>query len=608
MKRIEAVLSREKLQGMLGLKGKLGAGITRLLMKVLEIDKCNATQAKYPHDNAPDFAKHVLEDVGVRYEIPAGQLDRIPVEGGFITVSNHHFGSIDGLILCDTVGRKRKDYKLLTTFLLSLVPNLKEGFLPVDNLSGKQDARSVNSIRTALRHIADGGAIGFFPAGEVATYQKKGARTAVGEEPVIEDKPWANNIIKLIKKSGLPVIPIYFDGTNSRNFHWLGKIHRRLRTVRLIHELFNKEGTVVQVRIGQPISPAEIARMDVESLGRYLRSRTYALEASCRKETHAKETDPSCVPIAPQEDPRLVREEMARIGDRVLFESGDYRCYLTPSTDIPHTMHELGRLRESIFRAVGEGSGHALDLDQYDGYYKHLILWHIPNGEIAGAYRIGFGKELMARPEGQDAFYTASLFHFQEALKPYLGKGLELGRTIIAPPYQRDVSTLKLLLSGILSTAAKEDGVEYTLGPASISNDFPPFYKSLIYHYFWKHCSRPDAASLLKPRHPFQPDYLRINPDSLLVNCQSPDELDRLISTLSDGQFRLPVLLRKYISFGAKLVCFNVDPDFHDCLDGFVLMRLKDIPENSFRSFAKYLTAEEVAALSARTQREERIG
>ena len=425
MKRIEAVLSREKLQGMLGLKGKLGAGITRLLMKVLEIDKCNATQAKYPHDNAPDFAKHVLEDVGVRYEIPAGQLDRIPAEGGFITVSNHHFGSIDGLILCDTVGRKRKDYKLLTTFLLSLVPNLKEGFLPVDNLSGKQDARSVNSIRTALRHIADGGAIGFFPAGEVATYQKKGARTAVGEEPVIEDKPWANNIIKLIKKSGLPVIPIYFDGTNSRNFHWLGKIHRRLRTVRLIHELFNKEGTVVQVRIGQAIQPAEIARMDVESLGRYLRSRTYALEASCRKETHAKETDPSCVPIAPQEDPRLVREEMARIGDRVLFESGDYRCYLTPSTDIPHTMHELGRLRESIFRAVGEGSGHALDLDQYDGYYKHLILWHIPNGEIAGAYRIGFGKELMARPEGCLLYRLA--FPLPGGLEALSGQGAGTG-------------------------------------------------------------------------------------------------------------------------------------------------------------------------------------
>ena len=272
MKEMEAILSVERLQGMLGLKGWFGKGVSRLIMKVLEIDKANATQAKFAQDNAPDFSRHVLEEVGVSYELPEGEMDRIPAEGGFITVSNHHFGSIDGLILCDTILRKRPDYKLLTTFMLSLVPNLKEGFLPVDNLSGKTASSSVNSIRTALKHIADGGSIGFFPAGEVATYQKEDARTALGENPVIEDKPWATNIIKLIKKSGLPVIPIYFDGTNSRNFHWLGKIHPRLRTVRLIHELFNKKGTQVKVRIGQPVLPAEMADMDIDTLGSYLRS------------------------------------------------------------------------------------------------------------------------------------------------------------------------------------------------------------------------------------------------------------------------------------------------------------------------------------------------
>lgn len=215
--------------------------------------------------------------------MPADELARIPEKGGFITVSNHHFGSIDGLILCDMVNRKRPDYKLLTTFLLVLIPNLKDCFLPVDNLSGRQDARSVNSIRAALKHIADGGAMGFFPAGEVATYQKKEARTAVSDHPVIEDKPWAANIIKLIKKSKLPVIPIYFEGTNSASFHFLGKIHRRLRTVRLVHELFNKRNTVVPVRIGKPILPEETGEMDLESYGKLLRERTYALAAECPK-------------------------------------------------------------------------------------------------------------------------------------------------------------------------------------------------------------------------------------------------------------------------------------------------------------------------------------
>lgn len=600
MKDNEPVLSADKLQGMLGLKGWFGKGVTRLVMKVLEIDKVNATQAKFSEDNAPDFSKHVLEDIGVRYEIPEGDLDRIPAEGGFITVSNHHFGSLDGLILCDTVLRKRPDYKLLTTFLLSLIPNLKEGFLPVDNLSGKTDARSVNSIRAALKHIADGGAIGFFPAGEVATYQKKNARTAVGRRPVIEDKPWAANIIKLIKKSGLPVVPIYFDGTNSRNFHWLGKIHRRIRTVRLIHELFNKKGTLVKVRIGQPITAAEIAGMDIDTLGGYLRNRTYALEARCIPEKKV-ETAPM-EPIAPQEDPSLVREEIERIHDRIIFESGDYRCYLTPSGDIPHTMRELARLREIVFRSVGEGTGMPLDTDVYDKHYKHLLLWNIPNDEIAGAYRIGVGRDLMALPGAEKNFYTSSLFQFKEKIFPYLPLAMELGRTIILPRYQRDVSTLKLLLSGILTAAAKEKDAEYSMGPASISNDFPPFYKSLIFHYMEKHCCLEDRASFLTPTHPFQPDFLRVNPDQLLAACQSLDDVDRLLSALSDGRFRLPVLLRKYVSFGAKLVCFNVDPDFHDSLDAFVLMKFNQMPENTFRTFSKFLTEAEIADVKARNQ------
>ena len=597
MGRVENVLSAEKLRDMLGLKGGFGKAVARLIMKTLEIDKANATQAKFPNDNSPDFSKHVMEELGISYVLPADQLERIPKEGGFITVSNHHFGSIDGLILCDTVGRLRSDYKLMTTLLLALVPNLRDGFLPVDNLSGKMDARSVNSIRTALNHMSSGGGIGFFPAGEVATYQKGKARTAVSEKPVIEDKPWADNIIKLIKKSGLPVIPIYFEGTNSANFHFLGKIHRRLRTVRLVHELFNKRGTVVQVRIGQPILPAETADMDLATFGKYIRNRTYALEALCHENEPAAASKPA-QPVAAQEDPALVREEFARIQDRALFESGDYRCYLSPSADIPHSMREIARLREITFRAVGEGTGTPLDTDKYDTYYKHLILWNIPNQEIVGAYRIGVGRELMARPEGPQAFYTSTLFKFQSGLLPYLDKSMELGRTFIAPAYQKEVTPLKLLLSGLLTASVRMGGIQYTLGPASISNEMPHFYKSLIVHFIRQHYMMDGASQMAKATHEFKPDFLRVNPDHLLAGCSTIDDLDRLIMSISDGQYRIPVLLRKYISFGSHILDFNVDPDFKDCLDAFIFFNIKDIPENSFKSFSKFLTPEEISTYS----------
>lgn len=277
----KGILSVEELQQMLGIKGFLGKALAKLIFKVVEIDKANAIQTKFYTESGPDFCEKSLEDLEVTYSFPEGQLDRIPAEGGFITVSNHHFGAIDGLILSTTVGRKRPDYKLLTTFMLALIPNLTESFMPVNNLTGKKsDARSVNGIRMALRHIQEGKAVGFFPAGVVGTWQKGKLRSSVGTDRVVEDQPWADNISKLIRKSGFPVLPIYFQGGNSNNFHWLGRIHRRLRTGRLIHELFNKQGTHVPVYFGLPISAEEIQAFEsVEALGRYLRSRTYALEA-----------------------------------------------------------------------------------------------------------------------------------------------------------------------------------------------------------------------------------------------------------------------------------------------------------------------------------------
>ena len=272
------VVSEAQMQKTLGLKGRFGRWAAKKVLHILDIDRVNDIQSRYPQLKGPDFSEKVLEEVGVKYDIPAEDLKNIPAEGGFITISNHHFGSIDGLILNAVVGARRPDYKLLTTFLLALIPSLREAFLPVDNLSGgKADARSINGIRMALRHIADGGAIGFFPAGDVATWQKKKNRREGGFF-TIQDKPWADNITKLIKRSGLPVIPIYFEGTNSKTFHRLGLIHRRLRTVRLIHEMFNKPGTTVKVRIGKPILPAELEGRELTELSWYLRSRCYALK------------------------------------------------------------------------------------------------------------------------------------------------------------------------------------------------------------------------------------------------------------------------------------------------------------------------------------------
>lgn len=582
------VLEAEELQKVLGIKGFPGRCLARLAYRILELEKVNRVHHKYHDSVGPEFSAHVLEDIGIRYEIPPEQLDRIPREGGFITVSNHHYGAIDGMILSAVVGSRRLDYKILTTFLLSLIPSLKDGFIPVDNFS-TGGARSISGIRAALGHIAGQHPLGLFPAGEVATWQKGKNRTSLGKEKVVEDIPWAENIIKLVRKSGFPVVPIYFEGGNSKSFHILGRIHPRLRTVRLIHEVFNKRGRVVQVRIGQPLTADEIAGFDVPTLGRYLRNRCYALQAQCLPPVE-QTVQAAPAPLATPVPADLIRKEMDGLGNRMLFEIGDYRTYLLQAGDAPETMRELYRLREETFRAVGEGTGQPLDTDIYDAYYRQMVLWHVPNQEIVGAYRLGFGPEIMESHGGVSGFYSAALVRYGEKAAPLLAKSMELGRSFITGRYQREIQPLRLLLAGLAVAVLKCPDLTYYSGLVSISDDIPDFYKSLVVRYLEKSFPFPDAPRVATPTTPFTPDFLAVDPDGLLqIPDGKIDLLDRFLGTLSDGKVRLPVLVRKYFSCGARLVCFNVDPDFGSCLDALIVLRFSDFPKSTVNSILRGL-------------------
>ena len=542
------ILDRAGLQKELGLRGIFGKWTASLLYRILEVDEANRIQDLYSNLEGAEFSAKTLQEIGVSYDIPEEQLSRIPAEGGFITVSNHPYGGVDGLILNAVFGARRPDMKILTTFLLARIPSLKSAFIPVDNFSAG-GARSVSGIRAALGHLAEGKPLGLFPAGEVATWQKGEDRTAAGKGKVVEDKPWAENIIKLIRKSGMPVIPVYFDGGHSAGFHRLGRIHPLLRSVRLVHELFNKRGTTVKVRIGQPILPEEIAGLDIPALGKYLRNRCYALEAQCL--TYSAPAEQSAQePVAEHIPAERVRAQIEALSDKVLFESGDY-----------------------------------------DTYYRHMLLWNIPAGEIAGAYRLGFGPEIFAEHGGIDGFYTASLFQFREKAAEILPHTVELGRSFIVPKYQREVLTLKLLMAGVCVATARCPGTRYYIGPMSISNAVPDFYKSLIVHYIMRDFKLPDAEKYAAPTHPFRPEFLRVDPEGLLQVARNDiDAFDRFLSILSDGAYRpLPVLARKYINCNARMICFNVDPLFSYSLDGLIFQQFKDFPTATLNAFMRSL-------------------
>ncbi|MBR1927109.1 MAG: lysophospholipid acyltransferase family protein [Bacteroidales bacterium] len=573
----KVLISKEGLRKALGLKGLPGKWVASLLYGVLGIGKLNKV---YPHVadlQGPDFSEEVLRRFGISYEVPEGQLENIPSEGGFLTVSNHPFGGADGLILNAIVNPRRKDFKILTTFLLAQVDNLTKWFIPVDNFS-KGGVRSITGIREALNHINTGGALGLFPTGEVSTYQKKDRRTAVSGKRVIEDKPWPENITKLIKNSGLPVIPIYFDGTNSRLFHILGKIHPRLRTVRLVRELTCKEGTLVKVRIGKAIPASEIAEMNIPELGEYLRNRCYALEYQCLPDVE-DEVEEMISPLAEPVGQDLVRAQIESLAGKELFQSGDYKAYLLDTSDAPDVMRELYRLREETLRPVGEGCVKPVGTDPYDSCYKHLVLWNVPDGEIAGACRFGYGSKILPS-KGREGLYSSSLVRLGPGADEILSRCVEIGRFFVAPAYHEDVLPLRLLLSGLAVAATKDPGTLYLTGMVGVGDSLPDFCKSLVYYYLERGFKLPEAENVATPANPFKPDYLRVDPKGLLKGIPEgdADAFDRLISSISGGKCRLPAHLREYLKCGARVVCFNVAPLSGDRLEAMMVLKTSGIP------------------------------
>lgn len=557
----------------------------------MKLDKANFIYNKYRDFKGPDFVEKVLNELGVSYDINLNQLDNIPLKGGFITVSNHNFGSIDGMVLLSVIGHIRPDFKILTNYILSKIPALRDSFIAVDPFAvGRK--RSVGGLKDALEHIAAGGCLGLFPAGEVATTKNFTIKRSKLKDTV-RDIPWPSNMIRLIRNSGLPVVPIYFDGTNSGLFHLLGMIHPRLRTVKLIGEAFNKRGKTIPMRIGKPVSAEEIAEYtDLDELGGYLRSRVYAMQ----QEFVGRSGNPAAEMVGegPVEhlalpgDKEAIMKDLEKIKSKMLFGAGEYQCYLADYEDIPNAMLEIGRLREDAFRAVGEGTNRARDLDSYDKYYKHLILWDTTHKKIAGAYRIGIGSEIMKSPEGRNGFYTSSLFDYKEGADEILPYCAELGRSFVNREYQKESISLMLLFKGLIYSMTRYPDIKYMVGAVSISNDYPRFYKSLMMYFLssFKPCTYPKPIAECRCR--FIPDYINVNPDDLLRHkMESVEKFDRFLMTISDGRFRLPTLLKIYARCGAQFICFNVDPAFKYCLDGLILMPLADIPKAELEPYLR---------------------
>lgn len=171
--------------------------------------------------------------------------------------------------------------------------------------------------------------------------------------------------------------------------------------------------------------------------------------------------------IASPADPAEVLSEVGFLQKRgPIASQGRFDAFLAAAWEIPATLHEIGRLREVTFRAVGEGSGKELDLDRFDASYLHLFLWDREARQVAGAYRLGCTDVLLASG-GPDSLYTSTLFRFEKPFLDFLKPALELGRSFVAPDYQKSIHPLGLLWRGIARFVAERPRYARLFGPVS---------------------------------------------------------------------------------------------------------------------------------------------
>lgn len=530
---------------------------------------------------------------GIRGVVTDDDLERIPRTGPLLVVANHAYGGADPQVLASMMERVRPDVKFIANRLMADLP-VVQGRVFVASVLNEQDGQGTNrrSLRQVVEWLKDGHCVCVFPAGEVS-HIRWGRWHSI-------DGHWQTQVARVVRRTGATVMPVFVNGGNSWLFQAIGLIHPMLRTLLLAREYHRMQGREIRLVVGTPIPADELlAQGDENDAMRYLRVRTYLLRTRLEKPRHGGPNvlSPLPVPERPQHDASEFAAELAKLPESdVLIRSGEFEVYLTRSERIPLTMLEIGRLREISFRSVGEGTGQAIDIDRFDARYEQLLVWNARTHEVVGGYRLGFTDKILSE-QGIDGLYTSTLFAYPPSAVASLGPAVELGRSWVAPAWQRRPAPLLLLWKGLAAVAVRDPRYKIMFGPVSISDEYQSMSKKLIMAFLARYRAAGTFAEAVRPRNP--PDntpFVDWDPDHTRAVVRNMDDVERLVREIEAGGRSVPVLLRQYLNLNAKVIAFNVDPDFGNVVDALIYMDLRIMPS---RLLDFYFTKEGAAKFRA---------
>ncbi|WP_105167727.1 lysophospholipid acyltransferase family protein [Pseudoalteromonas sp. T1lg23B] len=514
----------------------------------------------YPHLQGIEFVEQVLDELDFDARYKPKQIEHIPSEGSLVIVANHPIGSLDALALIRVITKVRPDLKVVANRMLMSITPMHSLLLPVDNLSGTSRKQELANIQS---HLKQEGALLIFPAGEVSRLSPTG----------IKDCKWNSGFLRMAKKANSPILPVYIKAKNSPLFYGTSMIYKPLASLLLVKEMFKQRQKSLEFEIGASIPPESylIENLKDKEIVGLIRKQLYRL--SSKKPLPLK----TRTPIAVSECRKELKKALETC--ELLGQTHDgMQIYLYQYQGSSVIFRELGRLREIAFRAVGEGSGKRRDIDKYDMHYQHLVLWDPNQLELVGAYRLASAKQVL-KEYGQQGLYTDSLFHYSDKMQPYFEHGLELGRSFVQPKYWGRKS-LDYLWYGIGAFVKRYPEHRYLFGAVSLSNSLPEEAKAmLVYHYSHYFSSLPNHA---QPKNEFKLTNQQISQYQALFDGDDiKEDFAELKHVLANMGAQVPTLFKQYTELceheGANFLCFSIDPDFNNCIDGLVLVDLTKI-------------------------------
>lgn len=292
--------------------------------------------------------------------------------------------------------------------------------------------------------------------------------------------------------------------------------------------------------------------------------------------------------IAPIARDTLRRELTPDLQLRKTNKAGN-EIYIITHHNAPNVMREIGRLREIAFRAAGGGTGHALDLDEFDicdkPYYQ-LIVWNPDAEEILGGYRFLPATDITFRRDGQPYLATGHMFRFSDNfIENFLPRTVELGRSFVTLEYQstrnltKSLYALDNLWDGLGALTVIIPDLKYFFGKMTMYPSFDRQARDMILYFLKRHFG--DRDGLITVNHPVHLETPEEQLHRIFVEDDFRADYKILNRAVRERGFNIPPLVNAYMNLSPTMRVFGtaINDEFGNVEETGILIAVDEILE-----------------------------